>query len=245
MRKIQRTIAVLAFALCGFGTEAEAAGTLININVGLSATTGVNYAVDGGTSSGTWNAASNIKNGKSNLVTSTGAVTTAAISFASATTNAGSISTGQDSFSGLPGDAMMKNYMYSPLGVSSTMTLTGLTNGTYDIYIYTHGNNTITNTLTVNYASGAYTTSASTTGNGNLLTNYVLGKDYLLLRNVTVTGGTFVLTYSGSATVAGTINGLQIQAVPEPSVVMMLGIGGILFVGYSRMRSSIEESPVA
>lgn len=108
----------------------------------------------------------------------------------------------------------------------------GLTNGTYNIYVYSQAapNKSQTSHLTVtsNFESKDFT--LTNTGNDKLFienTNW-------MMKTIVVTDGTLNFSLGTDSY----LNGIQIQqitdAVPEPANIVLIGVGGILLFGFQK-----------
>ncbi|MCP3892798.1 MAG: PEP-CTERM sorting domain-containing protein [Desulfobulbaceae bacterium] len=134
-------------------------------------------------------------------------------------------------------DLMEDNFFsYSPN--SWSISITGLTNGMYDVYLYEPHNSRI------GTGSGSLNGNAFTNINGNFGSgSFVQGSNYYLFSNVAVTGGT--LTATGSQTIGYSgLSGMQIVSdqqgpgpapVPEPATMFLFGTGLAGLIG-SRLR---------
>ncbi len=142
---------------------------------------------------------------------------------------------------GLPdGDAndLMEDYFYSYSQNSWSISITGLTDGMYDVYLYEPHN------VYVGTGSGSLNVNAFTNINGNFGNgSFVQGSNYYLLSNVTVTGGT--LTADGYWSTSGEqrnsgLSGMQIVSnpapVPEPATMILFGLGLLGFAGVNRRK---------
>jgi hypothetical protein len=116
----------------------------------------------------------------------------------------------------------------SPMG----FTITGLNNGTYDLYLYSN-NGSFSNSgsaFTVNGVTKTATNSGQTT--------FVQGGNYVVYSGIVVSGGS--LTGSVATTIAGnasSFNGFQLVILPEPTSAAVLFVAGGFLTVKRRRRS--------
>lgn len=141
-----------------------------------------------------------------------------------------------DSETAFPGNTLMNSYTQAAPGKTGIINFTGLTPGTYRIYIYSQNeNNEINNAVLIT----ANTVSFSTVTDDGLRDYYESPYNYAV-GTVSVGADTNLsMTFKGLGTGQGDINGIQIvpiEAVPEPASVILLGIGGMILVSF-KLRS--------
>jgi hypothetical protein len=147
-----------------------------------------------------------------------------------------SISISADDMGGVdhlsPGDAndLMEDNFFS-FGSSWSFSLTGLTDGLYDVYLYEPHHSGVSS------GSGSVNGSAFSNINGNFSSGiFVLGSNYHRIDDVAVVGGT--LSGVGSSTSFSGLAGLQIVPVPEPGSAALLGLGLTGLAASGRKRRS-------
>ena len=120
-------------------------------------------------------------------------------------------------------------------GANGTLTITGLDAGLYDIWLasyrekgageYFKGDWTTTN-ATSTVGAQAIDNLGQGAGNGD---TWVAGVNYVKFENVVVDGsGQAVFNSTAAALHRHGLNGFQIQDVPEPGSLALLGLGGLL-----------------
>ena len=127
-----------------------------------------------------------------------------------------------------PGNTLMNSYAQAAPGNTGIINFTGLTPGTYKIYVYSQNeNNEINNAVLIT----ANSVSFSTVTSDGLRNTYESPYNYAVA-TVTVGADTNLsMTFKGYGTGQGDVNGIQIvpiEAVPEPGSVILVGIGGII-----------------
>ena len=126
-------------------------------------------------------------------------------------------------FGGLSNNALLADRLIANDASPHTVTLSGLQNGTYNLYAYAafYAQNFQVGTQT-GYASGL-----DYTENNPAL--WQLGVQYALLTGLTVTNGQLVLLISGASPASGqpttTIAGLQLQQTPIPPALPLFASG--------------------
>lgn len=107
---------------------------------------------------------------------------------------------------------MMRGYLDAADGVPATVTVSGLPDGTYDIYIYTDGDNSNTRVYSYSVTGSGDTTITDTTP--NFAGMFTLNRFYF---KRTITGTTFVVSATPVSSLDGyrraVINGVQIVPV--------------------------------
>jgi hypothetical protein len=113
-------------------------------------------------------------------------------------------------------------------GVTWTISLTGLADSLYDVYVYAPSHTSVsTGNFTING-----TAVSSISGSIDNVLNY--GVNYKLIENISTSGGTLTLTSSTASGYSG-VAGLQIVGtIPEPATGLILALGGGLIALYRR-----------
>jgi hypothetical protein len=180
---------------------------LINLNFGDSWSNKVGLAATGLATNDYWNGYSypfqslvtvtNLRYSDSNVSAVSVTVTNAA---------------GQWGNGGLP-DAMYETFIYSWNTDPITVTLSNLTAGTYDIYLYGHGDYDAYNDIfSVTVGSTNYGNQSTTTNSDWNSSTWLEGRQYVVFRNVAITNGgsPMVITSSKGGGTEACINGLQL-----------------------------------
>ncbi len=118
---------------------------------------------------------------------------------------------GSTPFVGTPYNALMENYLYNN-GTPQTITLSGLpTNSAYNLVLYNAANSSAIGRTTYFTVNGI---TMNSTWNGSNST-LVAGTDYVNFPLALSDGlGNMAVTWTGTGSAEGDINGFQIQAVP-------------------------------
>ena len=221
--------ATMAVGLGVISWSPSASATALNIDFG-SIGPGVAPSSSFGAASGqvgVWNNITAFVTG-AGIVDITGAATGAAISITAATMG-GNLPLP-------PGDAndLMADNFFD--GNSWSLSITGLSNGLYDVYLYEPHNSLV--------GTGAGTLNGVAFGdiNGNFGGTFIAGSNFHLLSGVTVAGG--LLTASAVPVLKAVgLSGMQLvplfQApqIPEPGTLALFGFG-LAGLGYMRRRRS-------
>jgi aryl-phospho-beta-D-glucosidase BglC (GH1 family) len=118
---------------------------------------------------------------------------------------------GSTPFAGTPYDALMEDYLYSGT-TSQTIILSGLaTNAAYQLVLYSAANSAAAGRTTY-FTINSNTVSSVWNGSSSTL---ISGVDYAEFTSAFSDGsGNLAITYAGSGSVEGDIDGFQIQAAP-------------------------------
>jgi endoglucanase len=127
------------------------------------------------------------------------------------------------SFAGTPYDALMEDYLYNN-GVAQTITLSGLAaNSVYNLILYSAADMNAAGRTTFFTVNGN-TQSSVWDGASSTL---IAGVDYVDFTSALSDGsGNLVITYTGSGSTEGDIDGFQIQAVPKVPFTISAGYDG-------------------
>jgi hypothetical protein len=147
---------------------------------------------------------------------------------------------------------LFQGFFYQSVGSTGTVEFSGLAAGVYNIYVYSQvtDDSPATLDLTTQTSAGSYAMSfhnsasqftdlakAAGTGDaGNWAKQTVV-----VGSNVSTHDGysyNLVMSFAGGSSV----NGIQIEAVPEPGSVVLLGVGGVFVFGFTRMRTKERAS---
>jgi hypothetical protein len=173
---------------------------------------------------GAWNAISAFST-PSGVVDVSGSSTSVAINIAAVTMG------GYMTTTGFPLDptALVEDNFY---GYSWTVSITGLHNGLYDVYLYEPNHPDV--------GTGAGTVNGVAFGNinGNFSGTFLLGSNYHRLSGVLVSGGQLLASVtSGAVPVYGGLAGMQLvpAPVPEPETYAMM-LAGLGLLGFASRR---------
>jgi hypothetical protein len=200
----------------GAGGQGGATPTVISVDfVGGGVVMGTTE-VAGVVRAARWNSAALATGSLASLTTSTGAATTAAVSW-----------NGENVFqlgiADAPGDARMMNGYLDPFG-TATVIVTGLpasfTARGYDLYVYANGVVPADDARSGSYAVGAMTMTLMQAGSSSFAGTYVQSSgggagNYLVFHNLTA--GSFTLSATPGTAISSRrspLNGFQIVALP-------------------------------
>ena len=107
-----------------------------------------------------------------------------------------------------------------------TVTFAGLANGPYDVIVYAWAPDAPTVDFTTVTIGGA---AQPNVGGAGFTGTYVQGQHYARA-NVNVVGGTLVVTADGAVGSFGTLNGIQLRFIPEPSTLGLLAFGALALI---------------
>ena len=252
MHRASLPVALLMIFLAGPGGPAARAGIIsINFEGGTPTVAPTSMApsdVAGVVPGGFWNNAPGSNGQLLGLTEDAGGVaaaTGASVNYMADNTNA----TGIDPTSS-PNARLMKGYLdtgtSSPENPSTTtITVSGIPFATYDVYVYTDGDNSSDRVET---RAGLYTLNGGAPmetfdpAGQDFSGTFILGQNYTVFQGVT--GDSFVLqatpdTSVGSSAPRAPVNGIQIVApadttvVPEPATLGLAALGGVGLLGFA------------
>ena len=114
--------------------------------------------------------------------------------------------------------------------VNWTITLGNLNNAkTYDVYLYGCSANNQGATFTI----GAAVKAAKSNDRNNFIAEGNANNNYVVFSGIAPSSGSIVIGVSGNGDTARLVNGFQIQEVPEPSTIVLLGMGVIGLLAYA------------
>ncbi len=134
------------------------------------------------------------------------------------------------------GNGLLNSYMGASPSIAettpSTLTIAGLTpGGSYNLYIIASSDHQgVGGIFSVNG-------SATQTLNGGGGANFTLGVDTLLFSVVADINGNINIAETATSVQYRVLNGIQLEAVPEPSTWALLGLGAALVIGRISLRN--------
>lgn len=132
---------------------------------------------------------------------------------------------------------LMRGFVSTDNTNTGTLTISGLSAGTYKVYVYSQ----IDKNLTSNLDMKANGVDFTLTNPGNL-TALTSGENWISHDVIVSSDGLLNVTFGTN----NQINGMQvIEAVPEPGSIVLLGIGGALLFGFRKLNSKEESSVIA
>lgn len=136
---------------------------------------------------------------------------------------------------------LFRGYMGTNSLNNGYISLSGLDNGTYNVYVYAQGKKTAAvSSLQMTLITPVSNESISLSNNGKA--NVLIEDTNWIMTSIVVTDGTLDMVIEKNSL----LNGIQLQqistVVPEPGNVMLLGIGGILVFSFIRRRSNDRSS---
>jgi hypothetical protein len=243
---VVKRLAALLFIMAFLGSY-SAQAQLINVNFTQNSSAGEGGSSPGPTMSGAavlgapgdlWNGINGANGSRTPLVYANGSSSPVTMTF----TSGGGYNVydygGSTPFTGTPYNALMETYLYNG-GVPQTITLSGLEpNSIYKLVAYNAANTSAAGRTTYFTVNGN-TMAGTWNGTSNTL---IAGVDYLEFPSVLSDGfGNLVVTYTGSGTTEGDINGFQIQASPLVANATCAGTNvGISFTSFSGYYYQVE-----
>ena len=107
-----------------------------------------------------------------------------------------------------------------------TVTFNGLANGPYDVYVYAWAPDVPTADFTTVTIDGL---AAQNVGGAAFAGSYVQGQHYAK-GTVNIAGGSLTITADGAVGSFGTLNGIQLVPVPEPTSLSLLALGALALI---------------
>jgi len=126
---------------------------------------------------------------------------------------------------------LLQDCLYTSQGYAWNVTLSGLENGAYDVYVYAPGHPFIG---ALDYALNGVTHSGIW---GSRDANLDEGTDYEISR-INVSGGSLSIAAASSDGIFRGLAGLQVVSVPEPASAIMLLIGGSIIASFRNLRKN-------
>jgi hypothetical protein len=261
-KKMKKTITTLLVALASVSmtSPAQAITPYDIINVSFMDTGYVGKGVIG-TDTDVWNNADNTQGQGSTvnkpvnpakLVSTQSFDTNVQVTYNGNTDTFGAVSS---AFGGTLGSQLMNTYTYSDatsFNDVDQIVISGLdTRWPYSVYVLSQANTEATSSLTVRMTGDIVYSPLSTILNDNISANAFAGNqglNYLMQErihpdqfgNITIQ---YVKGAAGGNLGRGVINGVQVQYIPEPASMVLLGIGG--FLAARRMKRTKSEHLVA
>ena len=131
---------------------------------------------------------------------------------------------------------LMRGFISTDAYNTGTLTISGLSAGTYTVYVYSQVDKNLTSTLDMT-ANG---TNFDLTNNGSL-TALTLNQNWTSHDVIVGSDGLLNVSFGTN----NQINGLQlVEVVPEPGSLALIGVGSLFALGFKRLKSK-EESAVA
>ncbi|RXK87835.1 PEP-CTERM sorting domain-containing protein [Chlorobaculum sp. 24CR] len=234
MKKILSALAVSAVVLMGSSGVAKAAvGDIIDLDIQGSTYAGSGPVLTNGYDYYPYSisSATGEANKRITYAVSPTADATARLTYTTNASTAISNIGGSSAMQSQPTEYLFDGYMTGNPGVANSISFSSLDpNQSYKLVVYSQAESGTTATLKINgtqvinnVGSGLTSLTEATAGN-SLLGNYAVINGL-----TTNASGVLAFTYQGQ------ISGLQVEAVPEPASVMLLGVGGLLF-GLRRNR---------
>lgn len=136
---------------------------------------------------------------------------------------------------------LFRGYMGTNSLSNGYINLSGLENGTYNVYVYVQGKKTASvSSLQMTLITPVNNEIISLSNNGKA--NVLIEGTNWIMTSIVVTDGTLDMVIEKNSL----LNGIQLQqistVVPEPGNVMLLGIGGILVFSFIRRRTNDRSS---
>lgn len=231
MKKI--ILGLLTTALLGFNSVAYGeVGDLINIKLGGSPSYDNGAAINN-VSGQYWNSyASTDQASWATLLYSDYGVSGASIQY-NMTGTTGLDETGTAFPDGGIDTPLMRGFVSTDAYNTGTLTIQGLSAGEYEVYVYSQIDKDLTSKLNMDANGVSY----SLTNNGSL-TELTKGQNWVSHTVVVGDNGLLNMSFAKDSQ----INGIQIEAVPEPGTIVLLGVGSAFLLGFRRRKS--EESAV-
>lgn len=217
-----------------FNTSAQAAS--FNIDFGITQPSNNSAFGAAANQSGTWNNITTLGT-TSNLIDVTGTSTTVSLNLIAPSAGVNGSIPGRSDISNLIDDSF-----FTTFNGTWSLTLSGLSNGIYDIYYYAPTNTIIeTGTFEVNGVSAASILGDNPNANDNELDQ---GLDWDIVSGVNVTDGSLTFISSTPTSNFRGLSGLQLtqvsQPVPEPLTI--LGAGTAIAFGGAFKRKLAKNS---
>lgn len=216
------------------GGEAKAASGLINLNFDFG-----DYPYSNGAAiddeDQTWNVIDDNSGGVrfDNLLYSDIIETHSSVSV---TLNCGGYESSESAISGVD-NPFMSSYLVTG-GDTGTIDFSGLTPGQYEIYVYSQkkAGDMVPSHLQISATTFVGSSYDFTINNTNDATSLIEGTNWIKKTVVVDHTGNINMVLSANSS----LNGIQIQAVPEPNSIVLLGVGGVLIYGMMTRKNNFS-----
>lgn len=142
------------------------------------------------------------------------------------------------------GNGLLNSYMGASPAIAettpSTLTISGLTpGGSYNLYVIASSDHQgVGGIFSVNG-------SATQTLNGAPGANFTLGVDTLLFNVIADINGSINISETATSVQYRVLNGIQLEAVPEPSTWALLGLGAAVVIGRVSLRNRHARNQIS
>lgn len=213
----------LALALA---TTGIASAQSYNLDFGGSAAPGSGYGAAAG-QLGQWqNISSMAANSPVGLTDIGGNATAATLT---ATTNQFSFSFNNPATAGDDENLLDDQFDLGAQGTQNSFAVNGLANGVYNVYIYAWASDSDTSRISVDLIGNGAQTS------GGAYSGLAAGVTHSAWTNVVVSSGSMNFR-TNNVVGFGSLNGMQIQQVPEPATMAVLGLGALAAMRRKRSK---------
>ncbi|NTW53938.1 MAG: PEP-CTERM sorting domain-containing protein [Chlorobaculum sp.] len=133
---------------------------------------------------------------------------------------------------------LMRGYMLTDSSHTGNFNFSGLTAGNYTVYVYSQMGKNATSYINMGASTQGHTYSTISLTNPGTASTLTYGVNWIK-ESVTVgSDGLLNLSFANN----NQINGIQIQALPEPNSLILIGVGGVFVFSFMKRKQIVDST---